>query len=353
MTGSPLSFAIFLRSYGIVLALALLVVGVTAIEPSFMAYNNLMNILSQWAPTGIMAIGMTYVIVTGGFDLSIGAIYTVSAVTAAGIGRESPAILAFAAGIGVAVVLGLLNGLLVNFGRINPFIATLGTSFAMVGMTLLITNNVAFIVNQPAFSVLGAQRWSGIPYSGMLLAGGLIIGGFVLSRTVYGQKIYAVGGNPEASRLSGIRVQWVSVSAYAISGLCAGLGGVISASQLSSAQPTQNSTIVFDVITIVVVGGTSLLGGYGAIWRTAVGLGILATLQNGFNLLNVNPNYQSIVKGAIIVGALALDSFAGRLANRRKASPRREPARPPHPPEPLVESRAAEATVAAPPNGSL
>ena len=331
MKSNPVSFALLVRTYGIVLALALLIIIVTAIEPSFMAYNNLMNILSQWAPAGLMAIGMTYVIITGGFDLSIGAVYTVSAVVAAGIGREYPAILAFVVGIAVAVSIGFLNGLLINFGRINPFIATLGTSFAIVGLTLLITNNVAFIVNRADFSILGAQRWSGIPYSGMLLIAGLVIGGLVLSRTVYGQKIYAVGGNAEASRLSGIRVQWMSVSAYTLSGFCAGLAGIISASQLSSAQPTQNSTIVFDVITVVVVGGTSLAGGYGAVWRTAVGLGILATLQNGFNLLNINPNYQSIVKGAIIVGALALDSFAGRLAARRKAAARLEPVRPPEP----------------------
>jgi len=144
----------------------------------------------------------------------------------------------------------------------------------------------------------------------------LIIGGVVLARTVYGQRIYAVGGNVEASRLSGIRTRLVTASTYVLSGFCAAVAGIITASQLSSAQPNLNPDIVFDVITVVVVGGTSLAGGYGAMWRTAVGLGILATLQNGFNLLDVDPNYQNIVKGVIIVGALALDSYTRRLVAR-------------------------------------
>jgi ribose transport system permease protein len=311
------------RVYGVLVALILLVIGVTSMDSSFLAYQNQVNILSQWAPVGIMAVGMTFVIITGGFDLSIGAIYTISAVTAAGLGRGNPTVLAFLAGLALATALGLLNGALINFGRINPFIATLGTSFAIAGATLLITNNVAFIVTKPDFATLGSGRFHGFPYSGMLLIGALVVGGLALSRTVFGQSIYAVGGNAEASRLAGLRTHWVSVSAYALSGLTAGLGGIISASQLSSAQPTQNSTIVFDVITVVVVGGTSLTGGYGAVWRTAVGIGILATVQNWFNLQNINPNYQSIVKGLIIVGALALDSFAGRLSYRKAASVRR------------------------------
>jgi ribose transport system permease protein len=313
-----LSSSALLRTYGIVLALALLVLIVTVAEPSFLAFTNLMNISSQYAPAGLMAIGMTYVILTGGFDLSIGATYTLSAVIAAALGRFYPVGFAFTVAVAAALVLGLVNGLLVNYGRINPFIATLGTSFAISGVTLVLTNNRAFVVsNNPQFPVLGAQRWHGIPYSGMLLAAAFVIGGVVLARSVYGQKIYAIGGNTEASRLAGIRVRPISISAYMLCGFCAGLGGVVTASQLSSAQPSLNSTIVFDVITMVVVGGTSLTGGFGAIWRTVVGLAILATLQNGFNLLNLDPHYQDVVKGVIIVGALAFDSFASRVANRK------------------------------------
>jgi ribose transport system permease protein len=151
---------------------------------------------------------------------------------------------------------------------------------------------------------------------------------------VYGQSIYAVGGNAEASRLSGIRVGTTVASTYVLSGLSMGIAGIIAASQLNSAQANINPNIVFDVITIVVVGGTSLAGGIGSMWRTAVGLGIIATISNAFSLANVNPYYQDIVKGCIIIGALGLDVYARRLAGRAPMRPRwaAVPAHPDAPP---------------------
>jgi ribose transport system permease protein len=150
----------------------------------------------------------------------------------------------------------------------------------------------------------------------MILIFCLVAGGLVLAKTVYGQSIYAVGGNAEASRLSGIRVSTTIGSAYMLSGLSMGVAGIITASQLNSAQANINPNIVFDVITIVVVGGTSLAGGFGSMWRTAVGLGIVATISNAFSLADINPYYQDIVKGSIIIGALGLDVYARRLADR-------------------------------------
>jgi ribose transport system permease protein len=305
-----------LRTYGVVATLVVLVVLVSLKSSVFLHSENLMNIASQWAPAGIMAVGMTFVILTGGFDLSVGSVFSLSAVTAAGVGRTHSPLVAFAAALGVALAIGIVNGVVVTLLEVNAFIATLGSSFAVSGIGLVATGNAAYLVNNPSFSRLGAGRFHTIPYSGMVLAGALVLGGLVLARSVYGQMIYAVGGNVEASRLAGLRTRLVVGSTYALSGLCAGLAGVITASQLSSASPTISPNIVFDVITIVVVGGTSLAGGYGAMWRTAVGLGILATLQNGLNLLDIDPNYQNIIKGGIIVGALALDSYARRLARR-------------------------------------
>jgi ribose transport system permease protein len=156
-----------------------------------------------------------------------------------------------------------------------------------------------------------------VPYSGMLLVSFLVVFGFVLARTIYGEAIYAVGGNYEASRLSGIRVRAVVASAYVLMGGCVGLAGSIAASQLSSAQANLDPGIIFDVLTIVVVGGTSLSGGSGAMWRTAVGLGIIATISNGFVLLDISPYYQSIIKGSIIVAALALDTGLTRLVRAK------------------------------------
>jgi ribose transport system permease protein len=151
----------------------------------------------------------------------------------------------------------------------------------------------------------------------MLLVLFLVVFGFVLARTIYGEAIYAVGGNYEASRLSGIRVRTVVASTYVLMGGCVGLAGCIAASQLSSAQANLDPGIIFDVLTIVVVGGTSLSGGSGAMWRTAVGLGIIATISNGFVLLDISPYYQSIIKGSIIVAALALDTGLTRLVRAK------------------------------------
>lgn len=305
-----------LRTYGIVIAFAILVIGISLASPVFLSERNVFNLFSQWAPAGIMAVGMTLVILTGGFDLSIASGYSLTAITAAGVGMTQPPIVAFMAAIAVGLAIGAVNGILIAGFGINPFITTVGTSFVLAGIALVITGNAAYLVSNMDFATLGAGRWHNFAFSGMILIGFIVVGALVLARSVYGQSIYAVGGNLEASRLSGIRVRSVVGSTYVVSGLCVGVAGCITASQLNSAQANIDPNIVFDVITIVVVGGTSLAGGYGGMWRTAVGLGIIATISNGFNLANVNPFYQNIVKGCIIVGALALDVYAERIARR-------------------------------------
>jgi ribose transport system permease protein len=307
-----------LRTYGIVLSFVILVSAVGLWSPSYATQTNLFNLLSQWAPAGIIAVAMTFVILTGGLDLSIAAGFSLCAVTAAGVGLHADPPIAFLAALVVGLAIGLGNGLLVAGLGINPFITTVGTGFVLSGITLVVTGNVAYVVTNPAFGTLGAGRWHGFPYSGMVLLLCLLIGGVVLAKTVYGQSIYAVGGNLEASRLSGIRVRTTIASAYVLSGLSMGIAGILTASQLNSAQANIDPDIVFNVITIVVVGGTSLAGGFGSMWRTAVGLGIVATISNAFSLANVNPYYQNIVKGCIIVGALALDVYARRLAGRAR-----------------------------------
>lgn len=301
-----------LRGYGIVLAFLLLVVIVGSASDVFFTGTNVSNLLSQWAPAGIMAIGMTFVILTAGFDLSIASGYALCAVTAAGLGRTHDPAIAFAAALGVGVLIGVINGALVAWARINPFIATVGTGFILSGVALVATHNTAYVVERAGFDVIGSGRLYGVPYSGMILVGLFVIGGIALARTVYGQAIYAVGGNEEASRLSGVRTALTVASAYVILGACVGIAGVLTASQLSSAQANINPTIVFDVLTVVVVGGTSLVGGVGSMWRTAIGLGILAVMANGFNLADIDANYQNIVKGTIIVAALALDVWSAR-----------------------------------------
>jgi ribose transport system permease protein len=306
-----------IRIYGIILTLVLLLAVVTIGNPAFISPQNIFNMASQWAPAGIMAVGMTFVILTGGFDLSVASAYSLCAVVAAYVGQTHAPAVAFIAAIAVGLLFGLFNGILVAVVRINPFITTVGSGFIINGVALVMTQNAAFLVDNESFGVLGAGRWHGMPYSGMLLVLFLLVFGFVLARTIYGEAIYAVGGNYEASRLSGIRVRAVVASTYVLMGGCVGIAGSIAASQLSSAQANLDPGIIFDVLTIVVVGGTSLSGGSGAMWRTAVGLVIIATISNGFVLLDISPYYQSIIKGSIIVAALALDTGLTRLVRAK------------------------------------
>jgi ribose transport system permease protein len=319
--------ALLLRTYGILLALMILVAVVAVSSPDFATRTNIFNLFSQWAPAGIMAVAMTFVILTGGFDLSIASGFSLCAVTAAAVGRSQDPAIAFLAALGVGLTIGLVNGVLVAGARINPFITTIGTGFILEGIALVVTGNVAYVVETPGFGTIGAGRWHSFPYSGMILIFSLVAGGLILAKTVYGQSIYAVGGNAEASRLSGIRVGSTVASTYILSGLSMGVAGIITASQLNSAQANINPNIVFDVITIVVLGGTSLAGGIGSMWRTAVGLGIIATVSNVFSLADINPNYEDILKGCIIIGALGLDVSARHLAGRAATRPRMPAAR--------------------------
>lgn len=305
------------RSYGVVIALIVLIVVISIAQPSFLSFPNQMNILSQWAPVAIMGIGMTYVVITGGFDLSVGATYALAAVVAAAIGQSQSPLVAFSAAIAAGLAVGVVNGFIVTALQVNPFIATLGTSLVVGGITLAITGNKAFIVAFEPFTALGRDRLAGVPYSGILVIVLFVIAGLVLAYTSWGQSLYAVGGNLEASRLAGIRTSRVVGSAYALAGLTAGVAGVVTASQLSSAQASLGATLVFDVLTVVIVGGTALTGGRGAIWRTAVGVGILATLQNGFNLLDIDAYYQDVIKGVIIIAALATVGRGGAGHLRR------------------------------------
>jgi ribose transport system permease protein len=311
-----------LRTYGVVLALLVLFVMVAALNVRFLTETNIFNLFSQWAPAGIMAVAMTFVILTGGFDLSIANGFSLCAVTAAAVGRTEPVAVACVAALAVGLGIGLANGILVAAVKVNPFIATIGTGFILGGIALVATGNSAYMVSNPEFGTIGAGRWHDFPCSGMILIFCLAVGALVLARTVYGQSIYAVGGSAEASRLSGIRVATTIGSAYVLSGLSMGSAGMIAAAQLSSAQANIDPNIVVDVITIVVVGGASLSGGIGSVWRTAVGLGIIATISNAFELANVDPDSQDIVKGCSIIGALALDGYLRRLAGRARTAPR-------------------------------
>jgi ribose transport system permease protein len=307
-----------LRSLGILIALAILVAVVDMCDPSFLSSANIFNMLGQWALAGLMAVGMTFVIIAGGFDLSIAAGFSLCAIVAALVGAGGyPLAAAILAAIGTGLVVGCVNGGLVSVFGINPFIATVGTGFVILGIDFLATPNTYIQVDQPGFDVLGAGSWLTFPFKAMILVAFFGLGEAILAKTIYGRQVYAVGANATVSRLSGLPVGLIIASTYVVSGLCMGLAGGLAASQLSTAQARMEPTIVYDVIAAVVIGGTSLSGGSGAIWRTAVGLAVLATISNGFTLLGLNPLHQGIVKGCIIILALAIEGWTKRFPGLR------------------------------------
>jgi ribose transport system permease protein len=292
---------------GVVIALFLVL---SVSSDAFLTKTNLLNIADQYAPLGIIACGATLVIIAGGFDLSAGAVFALSGVVATKLAQTIDPYLAILAGIAAGLLLGVFNSLLITFGRVNTFIATLASSLVFRGIALLLTGGVLVTVRDPGFAELGRNQVLGIKFTIWLLLIVIVATGVLLWRTRLGRYIYAAGGNAEAARLSGVNVDLVRSITFAISGLCAGLAGVMSASRVSTGQADAGVGLELTAIAATVIGGTSILGGEGAVWRTVLGIMLLAMIGNGFNLLDINPTYQQIVQGALIVGAVSLDAWA-------------------------------------------
>ena len=306
------------RRYGIVVALLVLLAILGVASPTFFRATNFANILAQWAPVGIMSVGTTYVILGGGFDLSVAAGFAFCAVVTAALAQAGvPAGLSFLAAIAAGIVIGFVNAVLVVGLRSNPFAATLASGFVLTSLPYLIVKSPFIEVDQPGFDVLGTGVWHSLPYTGLILIGFLFVFGLILAKTQYGHLLYAVGGNAEISRLFGIPTRLVISSTYILSGFCVGTAASLATSQLSYSASDQDPVLVFDVIVAVVVGGTSLAGGVGSMWQTAVGLAILAVLQNGLNLLDINTFYQYIIKGCLIIVAVSLDVWIRWFSGER------------------------------------
>jgi ribose transport system permease protein len=297
------------KRYGLIVVLVLLVGVSQYLYLRFLDPQNIKNILSQNAPVGIIAVGMTFVMITGGFDLSVGSVYAAGATIYASLavaGWSFP--VAAAATIAMGLVAGLVNGLIVTRLNVNPFVATLGTMTAYSGLALIYSNSSPFVVADPGFTQLGRGASLGLPVSIWILFAFFAVGQFVLAKTVYGRTLFAIGGNNEASRLAGLPTEWLRTSTYVVSGACASIAGMIIASRLAIGQADIGATMALDAIAIVVIGGTSLLGGEGAVWRTVIGMLIVAVLTNLLDSLAVDANYQLVIKGVIVVAAVALDA---------------------------------------------
>ena len=299
-----------------VAVLVVLVIVATITYPGFLSYGNVSLLIAQDAPLGVVAVGMTLVIIAGGFDLSVGSIFAVSATIYTAFAPKDGSVAgAMALALGAGIVLGLINGIVVTRLRVNPFIATLGTTSLYSGGVLLLSDSKAFSSTNPEFAVLGSgSLFNVVPISVVVLIVAFVLGTILLDRTRFGRSVFAVGGGREAARLSGLNVAAVQGATYVISGALAGLAGVMTASQLSAGQGTMGDTVALDAIAVVVIGGTSLTGGEGRIWKTAVGLLILAVVDNIFFSLAVDSNVQLLVKGAIVIAAVAADQALRRLS---------------------------------------
>jgi ribose transport system permease protein len=305
-----------LVEYAICLVLVAVVVTATALDGGFIQGENLKAVLVQSAPVGIVAAGMTLVMIAGGFDLSVGAIFAGGAVLFAALSNKQPLLIAAGLVVLAGAAAGAVNGLLVTRVRVNPFVATLGTGSVYGGAVYLGSNSTPVTAAKASFSALGNNTILGVPAAVVVLVIVLAVAGVVLARTIYGRSIYAIGGNDEAARLAGLRVDLLRGSTYVISGVCAVIGGMILASRLGVGQGDLSGTVALDSIAIVVLGGTSLLGGEGAMWRTAVGLLVLATLNNVLDSYALNSNWQSVVKGGVLIAAVAFDALS-RTRRRR------------------------------------
>jgi ribose transport system permease protein len=300
-----------MRVAGMLPVLLLLCVGFSLMSDNFFSAQNFSIISQQASINVVLASGLTFVILTGGIDLSVGSILAVSAVVALLV-SQAPGLssLAIPAGLGIGLLLGLVNGVLVAFGKLPAFIVTLGGLTAMRGIARLIGEDKTVFNPDLSFAFIGNDTLFGVPWLVVIALVVVTLSWLILRRTVLGVQIYAVGGNPEAARLSGIKVWKVLLFVYAISGLLAGVGAIMTSARLMAANGLQmGQSYELDAIAAVILGGTRFTGGVGTIVGTLIGALIIATLSNGLILLGVSDIWQYIIKGVVIIGAVALDRF--------------------------------------------
>lgn len=312
-----------LRMGGLVLALVLLiVVGVATGGERFWSFGNFTTILSLAAVIGVVSIGMTFVITSGGIDLSVGSVLGLASIWASTLATQYAAedygwwvIVVTAMAVGLAA--GLINGALIAYGKVPAFIATLAMLAAARGLAEIIAGRRTQIVDVDAFFDVFQAKPLGLPVIVWIFVVVAAAGWFLLNRTTFGRRTVAVGGNPEASRLAGIKIKRHTLYLYGLSGLAAGIGGVMILARTTAGSSTNGSLYELDAIAAVVVGGTLLVGGRGTITGTVLGVLIFATLTNVFVINNIDSSVQAIAKGAIIVGAVLLQQW---FASRERVS---------------------------------
>ena len=299
-----------LRDYAVVVLIVVLFVVMSLSSDAFLTTQNLLNVLNQSTPLALIATALTLVIISGNFDLSTGAIFGVCACVSAWTALHVDPTLGLFIALPVGVVLGTANGLIITTFRVHSFLATLASGLVFRGIAVLITGGFMIPVRMDEFTWLGRGKVGIINIAVLVLIAFAAAMMFLLNRTTFGRRIYAIGGNEEAAILSGIRTNAVKVAAFALTGLAAGLAAAVATSRISVGQPQAGQGMELDAIAAVILGGNSIYGGVGAIWRSVAGLLLLSLIGNAFNLLNVDPFYKDVTTGLIIIIAVALS--AGR-----------------------------------------
>ena len=300
---------------GPVIGLVAMIALMSFLSPFFLTQRNLSNILAQITDIGIMAAGATLVILIGGIDLSVAANLALTMMFSAWMFQTFalPWVVAMVLGLILGILVGLVNGLLSTYGRVQPFVATLATMSACAGFALFITSGSTINGFPSWFGKLTSNIFGVIPLQGVLLILIYLAIGLWLRYRPAGRALYAIGGNEEAARLSGLPVKWAKTRVYMVAGALAAVAGWVNISLLDSAQPTAGAGYLLNVIAVVVIGGASLAGGSGSMGGTFIGLLIIGVLNNGLSLLHVNPNLQQVVVGAVILAAVLTDRVGARL----------------------------------------
>lgn len=299
-----------LKRYGLLLSFLVLSVGISIVTPGFLSGTNILNILRQSSIIGVMAIGTTFVIVGGGFDISVGSVLALSAALSLGLQQSMHWSLAIVAALAMGSAVGLVNGLLAAKVYIVPIIATLGTMTIVRGLTYLYTRGYPIVGSQPAFAQIGSGHLGGIPVPVLILALLVVFWQFVLSKTQVGRYACAIGGNKESARLAGVPVDFYHVMTFVIGGLLAAMSGVVYAARLSSATPLAGQGYDLDAIAATVIGGTSVSGGEGSVVGTIIGVLLMTVVNNAFNLLGIQVYVQYLIKGLIILLVVGVDSYS-------------------------------------------
>jgi len=296
--------------FGIVWVTVALFVLLSQTSDVFLTAANLRNVLDQQALLLIAGSALTLTLISGHFDISVSASHINAAIVTALIVNESgSAVAAIAGGVAIGAAVGLLNGVVVAWVRINSFIATLATSFVFYGVGFLLSERSIIRISDRDFSQLARGRSAGVTNATWIAVAVVVVFWVLLERTRFGRHVFAAGGNPEAARLAGVRVEGIVLTSFLLTGAAAGLAGALSASKTLTAQPSDDFSFVFAVLTAVIVGGTSISGGEGAVWRTVFGAFFTAFMLNGFNLHQIDPIIQRLIQGSVILVAVAADNW--------------------------------------------